>query len=93
VCRLATIDDYNGEGSVPGGLLALHNLFVTLQYLDFLTALADSYDDYMTFLRGVGDPDSIQGVEFLQSVYENDIYYAMDKFGLTEGDSVDNFFQ
>jgi hypothetical protein len=86
VCQLATVDDLNiskrshatKDASLPGGLIALHNLYVTLQYYNFLQVLADDRDLYIKHLELVGATEAIKGIEFLDDVYERGFYDAIE---------------
>lgn len=94
VCLLATVDDLNKEGSLPGGLIALHNLYITLQYIYILSILADSYEDYIKFLGVYArDQETIKAVSFLQSVYENGFESALKEYGIHGQESAATYFR
>lgn len=93
VCRLSTIDDFNKEGSVPGGLIALHNLWLFLEYIHTLNALSDSPDDYVEFVHRLGNPETTRMVKFLRCVEENDLDFALKKFELAEMGDARNVFK
>jgi len=81
VCQLATVADLNAEGSVPGGLIALHNLYQVLQYFSILEKLADSPDNYIEYLRHTGCPHkTIEMIEYLRCIEENDFDTANKKY-------------
>ena len=84
VCRLSTIDDFNSKVSIPGGLIALHNLWLFLEYINTLQALADSPDDYVEFVSRLGKPETTKMVKFLRCVEENDFEFALKKFNMSE---------
>ena len=62
--------------SLPGGLLALHNLHAWLVYIDFLDALADSRDDYMAYLKSECPPETTRAIEFIDLAMEKGIEVA-----------------
>ncbi len=81
VCQLATVDDLNQEGSVPGGLIALHNLYQVLEYFYTLEQLSDSPDHFIDYLKLRGCPNkTLQAIEYLRCIEENDFEYANKKF-------------
>jgi len=90
VCQLAEIEHLNMEGSIPGGLIALHNLHQVLTYFYILEKLADSPDDYIQYLRLSGCPQkTIESVEYLRCIEENDFdtankKYHMESVGTTD---------
>ena len=92
VCVHVTPEELNQEGSLPGGLIALHNLWMYLQYFNTLSALADSPDDYVEFLRGLVPDQTIRMVEYLRCVEENDLEYANKKFGMAGERDLSNLF-
>jgi len=90
VCRLATVKDLNEEGSIPGGLIALHNLHQVLEYFSILEKLADSPDNYLEFLRVKNCPKkTIKMIEYLRCIEENDFEYANKKYGMEEVGTTD----
>ena len=92
VCKLTTPEEFNKSGSLPGGLIALHNLYKVLEYYHTLDALADSPDDYIEFLKGTTGPETIRMVEYLLCVEENDFEYANNKFHFSETGQADRMF-
>ncbi len=79
VCQISTVDIFNIDKhtttaklseSLPGGLIALHNLYVWLSYMDFLEALSSSYEHYIQFLRVQGFQDAIAAIEMMRKVEE-----------------------
>lgn len=88
VCQLATIDDLRVEkgsyatktASLPGGLIALHNLYVYLQYYHFLTALTDYKELFRSFLEDRGLPTTVKMLDFLDFADEAGFYDAYNKF-------------
>jgi len=95
VCQLATIKDLNSEGSLAGGLIALHNLWVTLKYIDHLSVLSKSYNDYVNFLNVYSrDNETTKAIKFLQCVLENDLDYALNQteFGFSKMEKASDVF-
>jgi len=94
VCQLSTIDDMNAEGSCPGGLIALHNLWVYLMYCNFIDSLADSKPDLMEYLRKNEQYDAIKAIEFIDLSIDIGFYDAYNKVyregqaGLTDVSSI-----
>jgi len=80
VCQLATIKDFNAEGSLPGGLIALHNLYVYLQYYYFLTNLSDDRKTYVSFLQTQNLDNTIMMLDFLDLSNEIGFYDAYNEF-------------
>jgi hypothetical protein len=89
VCQLATIKDMNDEGSLPGGLIALHNLFVYLQYYYFLVNLSDDKETYFSFLQTQELDNVIRMLEFLDLANDIGFYDAYNKF--FEKEKVESF--
>lgn len=93
VCSLATVDDLNSDGSLAGGLIALHNLWTTLKYINHLTLLSESYTDYVNFLRVYSrDEDTIKAIGFINCVLENDLDHALKEYGITDSEDARNVF-
>ena len=85
VCQLATVEILNSEGSLPGGLIALHNLYVSLSYFYTLEKLADSPDKYLEYLRLQKYPeDTINMIEYLRCVEEEDYETANKKYNMSD---------
>ncbi|TRZ53206.1 MAG: hypothetical protein D4S01_01695 [Dehalococcoidia bacterium] len=88
VCKLATIDDFRIEkgshatktASLAGSLIALHNIYVYLQYYDFLTALSDDEEAYRTFLQSRGLNNTVNMLDFLDLAEQVGFYDAYNKF-------------
>jgi len=85
VCQLATVEDLNAEGSLPGGLIALHNLYQYLSYFHTLDKLADSPDKYIDFLKVQNFPEEIiKMIEYLICIEETDFETANKKFNMSD---------
>jgi hypothetical protein len=80
VCQFATVKDMNDEGSLPGGLIALHNLYVYLQYFYFLKCLSDDKETYVSFLKTQELDNVIRMIDFLDLSADIGFYDAYDKF-------------
>lgn len=80
VCTLSTIKDFNDEGSLPGGLIALHNLYVYLQYYIFLKNLSADRNLYTDFLKDQNLLETIKMLNFLDTSSETDFYTAYKKY-------------
>jgi len=94
VCRLATIDDLNSEGSLAGGLIALHNLWITLKYIEHLSVLSRSYTDYINFLNVYSrDEETIKAINFLQHTWDNDFDSALREYGISDREDARNLFE
>lgn len=100
VCQLSTVDVFNIDSStkteklsesVPGGLIALHNLYVWLSYIDFLDSLSDSYGDYMAFLRAQDFLKTIKAIEFLRYSEEVGLDDAFKKYFSIGADASEYF--
>jgi len=70
VCQMATVDDLNSDGSLAGGLIALHNLYCVLSQHYFLEKLSDDKEQYIDYLRGQGHTMAVDAIEFLDDVDE-----------------------
>lgn len=81
VCQITTVDDLNvakigvksdakKDASLPGGLIALHNLYMVLRYYYFLDMLADDREAYVRFLKTEGYNGAIEAMNFLDDVHE-----------------------
>jgi len=93
VCQLATVKDMNAEGSLPGGLIALHNLYVYLQYYHFLTNLSDDEELYKAFLNDRGLKTTVRMLDFLDYSAEVGFYDAYNTvFEKEKTTSYTNFF-
>jgi len=90
VCQISTPQEFNKEGSLPGGLIALHNLYKVLEYYHCLDALADSPDDYIDFVKATSDPHTAQMVEYLRCVEENDFEHANKEYSFGKYGRMDN---
>lgn len=88
VCQLATIDDFRVEkgshepkpASLPGGLIALHNLYIYLQYYHFLAALSDDEEFYRSSLHDQGLNKTVEMLDFLDLAEDVGFYDAYKKF-------------
>jgi hypothetical protein len=74
------VKDMNDEGSLPGGLIALHNLYVYLQYFYFLKCLSDDKETYVSFLKTQELDSVIRMIDFLDLSADIGFYDAYDKF-------------
>jgi len=79
VCQLATIDDLNSEGSLAGGLIALHNLWTSLSYYDFLDDISDDRELFLSYIKREGYDESVKAISFLDDVYEMGFDDAWEK--------------
>ena len=90
VCQLATVRDmlvqkksdetFGDTASLPGGLIALHNLYVYLRYYNFLRKLSDDNEAYKDFLLNRGLKKTVDMLNFLdrcESVGFMDAYSKM----------------
>jgi len=92
VCQLATVDDLNSPGSVPGGLIALHNLWVYLMYCVFLDSITESKDIFIEYLRRNNLTETIKAVRFLDLSEEVGFYDAYNRIYKAGGQDVSNLF-
>jgi len=92
ICRMCHPEDFNADGSLPGGLIALHNLWMVLNYYATLESLADSPDDYLEFLKGNVPDQTIRMVEYLLCVDENDLDYANKKYNMDSERDITGIF-
>ena len=61
VCsHLRDIEDMKGEGSVPGALISLHNLWKEIEKDRWIQSLIDSPDDLFRYLDLKSKPQNIQ---------------------------------
>jgi len=80
VCRLATPDDLAADGSVPGALISLHNLYNYLRKINLLSSLASDEEAYLDYVKRYYPASTVRAIEFLQRYRETDFHTAYSEY-------------
>ena len=72
VCsQIDSINMLSSQGSAPGGIISLHNLYQLIQYTKLCNSLKDDKEVYRNFIRKFFDKEVQLAIEFID--------YSLDK--------------
>lgn len=84
VCSSIKVEDLNQPTQLSSRLLFLHNLWINVQYFDFLDAMKDDEELFFDFVRTKCSNKAMKGLEFLRYSKENGFDKAYNKFFKSE---------
>ena len=70
----------NKDGSAPGALISLHNLYQYIPYIEILDRLKDNREAYLDCIRRTTSEDCFKACQFIDYVVENGFEKARIKF-------------
>lgn len=70
VCQLAVVDDLFAEGSTPGALISLHNLYNYIRQVNLLSSLSDDEEYYLQYVSECVSPVTAKAIRYLQDYRE-----------------------
>jgi len=74
VCSVAKVEDFCREGSEPGILISLHNLYDYLGYVQLLSSLLEEEESFFGWIRRKCPPSTYKALTSLRDYMEsNDI--------------------
>jgi len=72
ICRRVTMEELlTVKSTIQGGLISLHNLYVFLRHVQYVTALASDRDTFSTFLKRRKYNATLKGMDFIDDVVED----------------------
>jgi len=87
--RLQNIDDMKSEGSVPGALISLHNLYMEIKKDIWLKSLIDSPEELFQYLRLSSKPNNIKKrIEYLFKYEDIEKYVKNFPYKITNMNSI-----
>lgn len=82
ICNKCNVDDFKASGSISGGLIALHNLFKTIEYVNELDCLLEDEKVYMKYIKRYCKEEVIGQIEKVDYVLKEGIFKAREKYNM-----------
>lgn len=70
VCQISSVKHMFSDGSVPGALISLHNLYIYIRFLNMLTYLSDDDDAYLEYVTKYSTKETIRALNFIKDYTE-----------------------
>ncbi len=80
VCQHTTADDMKADGSEPGAIISLHNLYNYIRQINFLKALTQDQDFYFDYVKKHFPDNTYRAICFIRDCKEGDFDSAYNKY-------------
>ncbi len=79
ICSVCSPDDMREKGSVSGGLIALHNLYQSIQYVNMIYSLIKDREIFKDYIKK-NNPESLEFINYIDCAFEKGIEFANKKY-------------